>query len=102
MERLHKKTLQSALAQFSLQELQELDARLHRLIEEKAAEQQQKAGREVVEVRRKGGRTYRLEKVYCGKGCRGCPHGPYWYAYWKEGGRTRSAYMSKTLKKDEG
>jgi hypothetical protein len=22
-------------------------------------------------------------------------HGPYWYAYWKENGRTRSRYIGK-------
>jgi hypothetical protein len=42
--------------------------------------------------------TYQYEKVKCGKPrCRTCPHGPYWYAYWKEGGRTRSRYVGKTL-----
>ncbi len=38
--------------------------------------------------------TYRLETVRCGKrSCRSCPHGPYWYAYWREGGRLRSRYI---------
>ncbi|MFA5891197.1 MAG: hypothetical protein WDA27_09655 [Actinomycetota bacterium] len=42
--------------------------------------------------------TYRLEHVRCGKrGCTRCPHGPYWYAYWREGGRLRSRYIGKTL-----
>ncbi|MCL6451073.1 MAG: hypothetical protein K6T75_07275 [Acetobacteraceae bacterium] len=43
--------------------------------------------------------TYRLEMVSCGKcvRCRenGPSHGPYWYAYWKEGGVTRSRYLGK-------
>lgn len=40
--------------------------------------------------------TYRLESVDCGKqGCTKCPHGPYWYAYWREGGRVRSRYIGK-------
>ncbi|MDQ4125013.1 MAG: hypothetical protein M3134_05370, partial [Actinomycetota bacterium] len=35
--------------------------------------------------------TYRLESVKCGKpGCTKCPHGPYWYAYWREEGKVRS------------
>lgn len=42
--------------------------------------------------------TYRLEMVSCGK-CERCKekpsHGPYWYAYWKENGRTRSQYLGK-------
>lgn len=45
-----------------------------------------------------GGVTYRLEEVRCGKrGCTRCPHGPYWYAYWRENGRLRSRYIGKTL-----
>src|ERR1051325_465098 len=35
--------------------------------------------------------TYRREEVRCGKAnCTRCPHGPYWYAYWRGGGRARS------------
>jgi hypothetical protein len=42
--------------------------------------------------------TFRQEMVRCGKqGCTRCPHGPYWYAYWREGGRTRSRYVGKHL-----
>jgi hypothetical protein len=38
--------------------------------------------------------TYRLEEVKCGKAtCTRCPHGPYWYAYWREDGRVRSRYL---------
>jgi hypothetical protein len=38
--------------------------------------------------------TYRLEPVKCGKPtCTRCPHGPYWYAYWRENGRLRSRYL---------
>lgn len=41
--------------------------------------------------------TYRQQRVRCGKrGCTRCPHGPYWYAYWREGGRLRSRYVGKT------
>jgi len=54
-------------------------------------------GREVLRVERSGPITYRLERVSCGKGCKGCPHGPYWYGYWKEGGKTRSKYIGKNL-----
>lgn len=39
--------------------------------------------------------TYRSEYVRCGRGCRGCPHGPYWYAYWREGRRLRKRYIGK-------
>lgn len=42
--------------------------------------------------------SYRLEEVRCGKpGCTKCPHGPYWYAYWREGGRVRSRYIGRRL-----
>ena len=45
--------------------------------------------------------TYRQEKVRCGKpGCRSCPHGPYWYAYFREGGRLRSRYIGRELPAD--
>jgi hypothetical protein len=42
--------------------------------------------------------TFRQEMVRCGKqGCARCPHGPYWYAYWREGGKMRSRYIGKDL-----
>jgi hypothetical protein len=56
-------------------------------------------GREILEVKNEGSVTYRLERVSCGKNCKGCPHGPYWYAYWREGGKTRSKYVGKYLVK---
>lgn len=50
------------------------------------------------EVERGSKVTYRLNPVRCGKqGCTRCPHGPYWYAYWREDGRLRSRYIGKTL-----
>lgn len=42
--------------------------------------------------------TVRLRQqwVRCGKrACTRCPHGPYWYAYWREDGRRRSRYVGK-------
>jgi hypothetical protein len=40
--------------------------------------------------------TFRSEWVKCGKpGCGSCPHGPYWYAYWREGKKTRKRYIGK-------
>ena len=54
---------------------------------------------EMVESKASGKVTYRQEEVMCGKpGCTTCPHGPYWYAYWRDGGRTRSRYIGKSLK----
>lgn len=44
--------------------------------------------------------SYRLQFIRCGKPkckrCRRAPaHGPYWYAFWKESGRSRSAYAGR-------
>lgn len=45
---------------------------------------------------RLNGVTYRQEEVSCGREeCGTCPHGPYWYAYWREDGRTRSLYIGR-------
>ncbi len=42
--------------------------------------------------------TYRLESVKCGKpDCKSCPHGPYWYAYYREGKRLKSRYIGREL-----
>ena len=44
------------------------------------------------------GVTYRLETVRCGKtNCKSCPHGPYWYAYFREGNRLKSRYIGREL-----
>jgi hypothetical protein len=51
---------------------------------------------------RSGKVTYRLQSVNCGKpACARCPHGPYWYAYWREGGKVRSRYIGRKLTPDE-
>ena len=44
--------------------------------------------------------TYQLQYRKCGKArcgtCKeGLGHGPYWYAYWREGTRLRSGYVGK-------
>jgi hypothetical protein len=44
--------------------------------------------------------TYQLQYRKCGKvSCSTCRdgqgHGPYWYAYWREGARLRSGYIGK-------
>ena len=44
------------------------------------------------------GASFRKEYVRCGKpGCKSCPHGPYWYAYYREGGRLKSRYIGREL-----
>ena len=87
----------------SLNDLYSLDAALRNVIAKREREEWEpipvKAGREVVEERRAGGRTLRLEYVKCGKSnCRcvsGQGHGPYWYAYYRVGGRLKSEYIGK-------
>ncbi|MFI5274763.1 MAG: DUF6788 family protein [Ktedonobacterales bacterium] len=44
--------------------------------------------------------TYQLQFRKCGKPTcgtckRGPGHGPYWYAYWREGTKLRSGYIGK-------
>ncbi len=42
--------------------------------------------------------SLRSQMIKCGKpGCGTCPHGPYWYAYWRENGRRRSRYVGRLL-----
>lgn len=43
---------------------------------------------------------YRRQHVRCGRDCAACPHGPYWYAYWKQDGRSRSQYIGRELPAD--
>ena len=84
------------------EQLGRLDAWLHELINrettgrERAKDRREESGKTQTMTK-----TYRLESVRCGKEkCRcasGEPHGPYWYAYWSEGGRTRSQYIGKKL-----
>lgn len=60
-----------------------------------------KAGREVVDQKRAGAKLYQLEMVRCGKGaCKSCPHGPYWYGYRRAGGKLKSWYIGKDLRKE--
>jgi hypothetical protein len=60
----------------------------------------------IVEKRHVRGVLHQLEMIRCGKQCRSCPHGPYWYSYrWVRGqkggrsaaGRWVSAYVGKQL-----
>ena len=57
----------------------------------------------VVELRDVAGMpavTYRRQLVRCGRACDSCPHGPYWYAFWKDGGRSHSQYIGGQLPAD--
>lgn len=66
------------------------------------AEIKPRKSREVVRREQHGFMTLQLELVNCGKAkCKRCKagasHGPYWYGYWKEGNRTRTKYIGKTI-----
>ena len=94
------KTISEALARQKLSVLYEIRGLVNQLISEMElplSSADMPSGREIVKEKKAGSITYRLEKVSCGKGCRGCPHGPYWYGYWKEDGKTRSKYIGKRL-----
>ncbi|MBO0779342.1 MAG: hypothetical protein J2P37_10990 [Ktedonobacteraceae bacterium] len=50
--------------------------------------------------------TYQLQFRKCGKPtCSTCRntqgHGPYWYAYWRQGSRLKSGYVGKTNPKKQ-
>lgn len=95
------KKLSSELSGLELQALQEIRNFIDQLILQKESPldiHDLPDRGDVLEIKRAGSITYRLEKVSCGKGCKGCPHGPYWYGYWREGGKTRSRYIGKRLR----
>jgi hypothetical protein len=77
----------------TLIEVGELERRKHRVSNQ----------RQILETGQATHKSYRLESVRCGKkGCKcvdGNLHGPYWYAYWTEKGKTRSQYIGKRLPK---
>jgi hypothetical protein len=91
--------LRRRIEKLSIPQLKGLDAWLHDLIADREApvELQERKGREVVARIVKPGGTLQLELVHCGKAprCKSCPHGPYWYRYWKDGGKTKSEYVGK-------
>ncbi|MGA7935349.1 MAG: DUF6788 family protein [Kovacikia sp.] len=101
--------LKATLRQLNLDQARQLYAELATMIQE--LEQQltdpEPIGindREVVETRSIGFHLYQLERVRCGKaGCKcsgtnGELHGPYWYAYWRDGGKLKSRYVGKQLR----
>jgi hypothetical protein len=98
------KSIIRSLARQDLSVLCEIRDHVERLISERRKPplaEELPGEREVLEVRTSGSTTYRLERVSCGKNCKGCPHGPYWYGYWREGGKTRSKYVGKNLPSTE-
>ncbi|MEM9149149.1 MAG: DUF6788 family protein [Cyanobacteria bacterium P01_F01_bin.3] len=99
-DRLYKQ-----LQRLSLEEKQAMREWLDEQIAQgqKPPEVKPKKGREVVETKQEGRVTYQAELVKCGKeNCRcateGQLHGPYWYAYRRQGQKLKSWYVGKELK----
>jgi Family of unknown function (DUF6788) len=88
----------------SPKDLEKLTAWLHALVEDRASKKLTRSANkrgQALRARRTISKSYRLEHVRCGKATCKCSegklHGPYWYAYWSEGGKTRSQYVGKKL-----
>jgi hypothetical protein len=89
MPKSKKLSLLSRLSEKQIQESRETEERLRRVVQERRAGT--KSG--VYAEQSFGSLTFRYETVRCGKpNCTRCPHGPYWYAYWKENGRTKNRH----------
>jgi len=98
--------IKQSIGALGVKDLVRLDAWLHNLLEVRRADKRVRGAtkqHEVLQSHRTARKTYRLELVRCGKGSCKCAegklHGPYWYAYWSEGGRTKSQYVGKRLPK---
>lgn len=103
---LNLREVKRSLRTLTSKELVKLEAWLHTLIDLKETRRREPCGakqHEVPESRQTPHKTYRLEVVRCGKKVCKCTeghlHGPYWYAYWSEKGKTRSQYIGKELPK---
>ena len=95
MARSKKHSPLTKLNEKQVEQLREIDERLHRVVQERRASMPRPA---VHAEQSFGSITFRYETVRCGKAnCTRCPHGPYWYAYCKEDGRTRSRYVGRVL-----
>jgi hypothetical protein len=100
--------IKQAIGAMPPKELVKLDTWLHTLLEDQKSKKRVRGPikqHEVLQAHRTSHNTYRLERVRCGKEvckCRkGSLHGPYWYAYWIENGKTKSQYIGKKLPKGE-
>ena len=92
------------LRALSLDQLVEVNDFIRQLIQAaKESEKKQNSRRqEFLEEKVRDNKTYRLVLIRCGKEKCRCAngsdgHGPYWYAFWFEGGLTRCEYVGKKL-----
>jgi len=83
-------------------QLRQLQSLLGTIIRGRKEKQRAK---EIIKEKTVGSICYRLVRVRCGnKECRcsrGELHGPYWYAYFRKDGKTRSKYVGKKLPDSE-
>src|SRR5215213_3516358 len=88
-----------ALRALSLDQLEELNSLVRQLIQSAKKEEKRRLSkrREVISEKARDNKTYRRVLTRCGKeNCKcaqGKGHGPYWYAFWSEGGRTVCRYV---------
>ena|SRR5947209_290659 len=96
-----------ALRALSLDQLVELNGLVRQLIQGARENEKRRRAlkRDVIEEKVRDNKTYRLVSIRCGKeNCKcanGKGHGPYWYAFWSEGGQTRCCYVGKKLSRPE-
>jgi hypothetical protein len=96
-----------AIRVLSLTQLEELNGFVSQLIHDAKESERHRASkrRETIEEKVRDNKTYRLVSIRCGKEKCKCAngsagHGPYWYAFWSENGKTRAKYIGKKLKKE--
>lgn len=91
------KQMFETLTEKQQEELRQTEERLKKVLNERRASKKDLKGQRLSE-KALGSLTFRWETVRCGKkNCTKCPHGPYWYVYWKDNGRTRSRYVGRDL-----
>lgn len=94
--------IKQAVRSLSLGQLKRLDEWLHELIrkaEDVTQSEQIHSSKQVIEERTVENKTYRLERIRCGKEkckcARGQLHGPYWYSYTRIKDKIKSQYIGK-------
>lgn len=89
--------IKKSLSHLSLSELRQIRTWLDNRLEKT----DKKSEAVIIDEIDNDGKTYRLQRVRCGKETCKCMtgdlHGPYWYAYWLENGKTKSKYVGKKL-----
>lgn len=90
------------LRKLTLRQLMDFNSYVKGLIREGQSKAKRSAiSKEVLAEKVINHKTYRQVSIRCGKNnCKcsdGSRHGPYWYAYWSEDGRTKSQYVGKKL-----